>query len=148
MASGRDHCPNRPAFAPVMGGDPPGRNGGDTEVDYVNHIPGRNTINRSVSSYLHPSCFILPIAQASLPSECNTFPNAPTPAPAGEVYCANLLGSLGRNQIVGPGVVDADFSLCKNMRISERFSTQFRVEMFNVLSHPNFTGARQYEGAV
>jgi hypothetical protein len=71
-------------------------------------------------------------------SQCNTFPNATTPAPAGQVYCANLLGNLGRNQITGPGFVDVDFSLFKNVRLSERFTTQFRVEVFNILNHPNF----------
>jgi outer membrane receptor protein involved in Fe transport len=125
-------------FTPVVGGDPLGRNAGDTSVDYVDRVPGCNPINGSVSSYLNLSCFTLPTAPASFASECNTFPNATTAAPAGQVYCANLLGNLGRNQIVGPGLVDVDFSLFKNIRISERITTQFRVEMFNVLNHPNF----------
>ena len=67
----------------------------------------------------------------------NSFPNAAA-APAGQVYCANLFGNLGRNQIVGPGLFDLDFSIFKNLRVTERISTQFRVEMFNVLNHPSF----------
>ena len=125
-------------FTPVVGGDPLGRNAGDTEVDYVNRIAGCNPINGSVTSYLNASCFTLPTAPASFASQCNTFPNATTPAPAGQVYCANLLGNLGRNQLTGPGLVDVDFSIFKNVSLSERFKAQFRVEMFNVLNHPNF----------
>jgi hypothetical protein len=125
-------------FTPVVGGDPLGRNAGDTEVDYVNRVSGCNPVNGSVSSYLNLNCFSLPTAPASMASQCNTFPNATTPAPAGQVYCANLLGNLGRNQITGPGFVDVDFSLFKNVRLSERFTTQFRVEVFNILNHPNF----------
>jgi hypothetical protein len=68
----------------------------------------------------------------------NSFPSAPTPAPAGQVYCENLIGNLGRNQLVGPGLFDMDFSVFKNIKVTERVSTQIRVEMFNVLNHPNF----------
>ncbi len=31
-----------------------------------------------------------------------------------------------------------DFSIFKNIRMTERISAQFRVEMFNVLNHPSF----------
>jgi outer membrane receptor protein involved in Fe transport len=125
-------------FSPVVGGDPLGRNAGDTEVDYVSRVPGCNPINGSVLSYLNLNCFSLPTAPASLAAQCNTFPNAPAPPPTGQVYCANLLGNLGRNQITGPGYIGVDFSIFKNVRLSERFTTQFRVEIFNILNHPNF----------
>ncbi|HEX3376744.1 MAG TPA: hypothetical protein VHS29_07775, partial [Candidatus Acidoferrales bacterium] len=124
-------------FTPLVGGDPLGRNAGDTGVDYVNLLSGCNPINGSVNSYLNLSCFTVPTAPVSMQSQCNTFPNAPA-APAGQVTCANLLGSLGRNQITGPGFVDVDFSVFKNIRLSERFTSQFRVEVFNILNHPNF----------
>jgi hypothetical protein len=38
-------------------------------------------------------------------------------------------------------VTSLDFSIFKNnkiRRISENFNVQFRVEMFNVMNHPNF----------
>jgi hypothetical protein len=41
----------------------------------------------------------------------------------------------------GPGITSLDFSVFKNnriKRISENFNLQFRVEMFNILNHPNF----------
>src|SRR6266700_3666000 len=43
--------------------------------------------------------------------------------------------------LVCAGVTSLDFSLFKNnyiKRISERFTVQFRAEIFNILNHPNF----------
>jgi hypothetical protein len=68
--------------------------------------------------------------------DANSF-GLPTPT-SGPVPCQNLVGDLGRNQIVGPGLFDMDFSIFKNFRVTERITTQFRVEMFNVLNHPSF----------
>lgn len=51
---------------------------------------------------------------------------------------AGFFGNLGRNTLVGPGLVMADISINKRFRISERVSAQFRTEMFNSLNHPNF----------
>jgi hypothetical protein len=51
------------------------------------------------------------------------------------------LGNNGRNSLVGPGLVNYDFSVIKNnhiARISEAFNVQFRVEAFNVLNRANF----------
>ncbi len=57
---------------------------------------------------------------------------------SGPVPCQNLIRNLHRNQIVGPGLFDMDFSIFKNIKLTERITTQFRVEMFNVLNHPSF----------
>jgi hypothetical protein len=48
------------------------------------------------------------------------------------------LGNVGRDSISGPGILDLDFSIIKNTRISEKLNTQFRAEFFNVLNHTNF----------
>src|SRR6185437_710464 len=56
--------------------------------------------------------------------------------------CLNLRGNAGRNILVGPGLANLDFSLFKNNRIpriSEQFNAQFRVEVFNILNHANFS---------
>jgi hypothetical protein len=69
------------------------------------------------------------------------FPGAAQPAPAGMIYCANLIGNDGRNTLVGPRLVNLDFSLFKNnpiKHISEQFNVQFRMEIFNSLNHANF----------
>jgi hypothetical protein len=53
----------------------------------------------------------------------------------------NLFGNAGRNTVVGPGLLNVDFSTFKNNyipRISETFNIQFRAEFFNILNHPNF----------
>ena len=60
------------------------------------------------------------------------------PAPAGTVYCENLLGNGGRNEIYGPGLIDFDFSLFKDNKIRENLNLQFRAEFFNVFNHANF----------
>jgi hypothetical protein len=57
------------------------------------------------------------------------------------LQCFNLRGNTGRNTLIGPGVLNMDFSVFKNnpiRRISENFNVQFRAEMFNVLNHANF----------
>ena len=48
------------------------------------------------------------------------------------------LGNAGRNELIGPGLVNLDFSLFKNITLTEAIHLQFRVEAFNVLNHPNF----------
>jgi hypothetical protein len=55
--------------------------------------------------------------------------------------CINLLGHLGRNSIVGPGLFNVDYSMVKDNkipRISEAFDVQFHAEFFNAFNHPNF----------
>lgn len=55
--------------------------------------------------------------------------------------CINLVGNLGRNTLVGPGLFNLDYSMVKNTKIpkiSEAFTVQFRVEFFNVLNRANF----------
>ena len=47
-------------------------------------------------------------------------------------------GDLGRNAITGPNFLNTDFSVTKNTKITERFTLQFRSEMFDVFNHPNF----------
>ena len=69
-----------------------------------------------------------------------TDPNNPGPG-VPPLACFNLRGNAGRNIMVGPGITSLDFSVFKNnhiRRISENFNVQFRVEMFNIVNHPNF----------
>ena len=61
------------------------------------------------------------------PSFANTF-QIPT----------NTLGNLGRNAIYGPGFADADLSLVKNTKVTEKLNVQFRVDAFDLLNHPNY----------
>ncbi len=48
------------------------------------------------------------------------------------------MGDEGRNNLVGPGMVETDIGIVKNTRINERFTLEFRGEVFNIFNHPNF----------
>ena len=59
-------------------------------------------------------------------------------SPAG---CTPLtgLGALGGlTQVEGPGFNRVDFSIFKDLTLTERFRLQFRAEFFNIANHPNF----------
>jgi hypothetical protein len=61
---------------------------------------------------------------------CFAFPNPST-----------LFGNAGRNELVGPGVVNADVSVFKNFPVrfmGERGHLQFRAEAFNLPNRANF----------
>ena len=47
-------------------------------------------------------------------------------------------GNNARNNVIGPPLVDVDFSTSKNFRFSERRGLEFRTEFFNLLNHPIF----------
>lgn len=53
------------------------------------------------------------------------------------------LGTLGRDQIIGPGLVDFDFALEKEGRIAsigrESLRLQFRADVFNAFNRANFS---------
>jgi hypothetical protein len=56
-------------------------------------------------------------------------------------FAPAALGTFGtapRNVLRGPGYANFDLGVMKRFQIVERLSTQFRVEMFNALNHPNF----------
>jgi Carboxypeptidase regulatory-like domain len=47
-------------------------------------------------------------------------------------------GTTPRNYLTGPGFYDIDFSTFKNFRITERVTTQFRAEFFNLTNSPHY----------
>ena len=49
-------------------------------------------------------------------------------------------GTLGRNTLYGPGFAAVDFSIFKNFKIQERYSIQFRAEIFNLFDRLNLGG--------
>lgn len=51
---------------------------------------------------------------------------------------AGQFGSEGRNVVQGPGFAQFDFSVFKNVALTETKSLQFRVEFFNLFNRPNF----------
>jgi hypothetical protein len=106
-------------FTPQIAGDPLGQKSVAT-FDFPNVLtgPGCGTpVNPGdPGHYIKTQCF-----------------SYPTPA--------TLLGDAGRNSLTGPGLVNLDFSVAKNIpipRMPESFRAQFRAEIFNALNHPNF----------
>jgi hypothetical protein len=47
-------------------------------------------------------------------------------------------GDLGRNTLIGPGVLSFDTALEKNFILTERANLTFRAEAFNITNHANF----------
>jgi hypothetical protein len=83
--------------------------------------------NGVLSWFGNPGAFVQPCVLGSNP-----------PAPTG---CTPLTGAAalgGITQVPGPGFHRLDFSLFKNISLTERFKLQFRTEIFNVFNHPNF----------
>ena len=107
-------------FTPIVGGDPLGQNSTNT-FDYPNRLGGpgcQSAVNPgNINAYINLQCFAFPSP-------------------------SNLLGNARRNSLIGPGLVNLDFSVFKNnyiKRISESFNVQFRAEFFNILNHANFS---------
>lgn len=129
-------------FSVLTAGDPTGQ-GGDP-WPFPDRITGSGCSGNPVNpgnptAYIKLNCFSPPVAPPSFASLCQ--PAAPSVAAVIPNTCMNLFGNAGRNSLVGPGLVDFDFSLFKNFplpSISEAFKIQFRAEFFNVLNHANF----------
>ena len=50
-------------------------------------------------------------------------------------------GDVGRDSVIGPGLLDLDYSLVKDTSVKwlgEAGKVEFRAEFFNILNHPNF----------
>src|SRR6202035_722129 len=101
-------------FTVLVGGDPLGQNNTDASA-FPSRLWGTsgcgNPINPGdVNGYLKLNCFTPPTAPASFASVCQpaaasvNIPNT----------CLNLMGNAGRNQLVGPGLLNLDFSMVKN----------------------------------
>ena len=139
-----------PPFSATFGtdGDPLGIGSQDPwAFPSYSGAPGCSSLinSREPNNYVKTQCFAVPTAPMSYAAQCNTAPGAAAPPPQGQVYCINLRGTAGRNDIPGPGLMNLDFSVFKNnyiRKISESFNVQFRAEIFNILNHANFALAR------
>jgi hypothetical protein len=57
-----------------------------------------------------------------------------------EAQAPGFLGNVKRDSLPGPGTFDADLSVTKNTKITERFNLEFRTECFNCFNHFNVGG--------
>ena len=55
-------------------------------------------------------------------------------------------GNAGRNIIGGPGLANVDFSVLKDIQVSEAATLQLRAELFNMLNTPNFLNPNIFFG--
>jgi len=85
--------------------------------------------------YQRPDCSgVKPIYQFS-------DPNSPTITNAAAIFsdpAPNTIGTCGRNSLRGPNFRQWDFNVVKTTKLTERLSLQLRLEVFNLLNHPNF----------
>jgi len=136
-------------------GDPMGQLNGEP-MGIPDLVPGCALTNPSSGrhgalQYINPNCFIP--AQAPNPTFFNAnCDQTPPYGPGGTkvslaslgvppLTCFNLLGNLGRNTVIGPGLVNFDMDLTKDThikKISEAFDIQFRAEFFNIVNRTNF----------
>jgi Carboxypeptidase regulatory-like domain/TonB-dependent Receptor Plug Domain len=128
-------------FTPTWGtgGDPANTLSSD-DFAYPNRLggPGCSSLTNPghPDNYIKTQCFAIPTAPNLGFWNANCLGGD-----AVSLQCFNLRGNAGRNILIGPGITSLDFSVFKNnriQRISENFNVQFRVEMFNILNHPNF----------
>jgi hypothetical protein len=130
-------------FTLTIGGDPLGQNSTDAK-SFVSRVPGPgcggNPVNSgSVTNYIKLNCFSDPVAPASFANLCQPASDGISGFVPGT--CMNLFGNNGRNTVVGPGLINVDFSVFKNNYIetsSGNINIQFRGEFFNVINHANF----------
>jgi len=110
-----------------------------TTLNTPHLVPGCNPINsRNVQHYLNVACFSMVPQTATNTPYCDTVRAAALGFPG---FCPNIRGDLARNSIIGPGLINIDFSVVKNnyiRKISEAFNVQFRAEAFNVFNRANF----------
>jgi outer membrane receptor protein involved in Fe transport len=136
-------------FTPTWGtGSDPANTLSSDDFAYPNRLGGAGCSSLTnpghPENYIKTECFAVPTAPNSAFWNANCDPAPPSlagPVDPASLQCFNLRGNSGRNIIIGPGVTNLDFSVFKNnqiKRISEDFNVQFRVEMFNILNHPNF----------
>jgi hypothetical protein len=127
-------------FTPIIGGDPLGLK--DTSAfaapDRIGGSGCGSLVNPGNVNYVKLQCFALPVATPAIAAQCVPFQPGGGGNPVLPGTCSNLLGNGGRNEINGPGLVDFDFSVLKDNKITERLSLQFRAEFFNVFNHSNF----------
>jgi hypothetical protein len=109
------HVASGEPFTPTITGDPLGMQGDEFDRPDVLTGPGCR------SSLVNPGN---PLDY--IKTQCFAFPNPST-----------RFGDAGRNILIGPGILNLDTSLFRNIGGLEKFHAQFRAEFFNILNHTN-----------
>jgi hypothetical protein len=135
-------------FTAIFGGDALGLRSTDPAIDVPNLVSGTDCgslVNSgNPNNYIRTQCFAVPAATPDIAANCAHV--IKTDPVSGQTVsdpntCLNLRGNLGRNTLIGPGLVNLDFSVFKNnyiKKFSDSFNVQFRAEFFNIINHANF----------
>ena len=110
------HIASGEPFTPIITGDPLGMKGDQFDRPDVLTGPGCSGLRVNPGNPLD-----------YIKTQCFAFPNPST-----------RFGDAGRNILIGPGILNLDTSLVRNLGGSEKFHAQFRAEFFNVFNHTNF----------
>ncbi|HEY9138945.1 MAG TPA: TonB-dependent receptor, partial [Terriglobus sp.] len=106
----------------------------------INILAGTNTSGSGEASRDRPNRiagvnpFVTRVTNASTTSRTYSYlnKNAWTAAPTG------TFGNERRNSVQGPGFGDVDLSFVKRTPVTEKISTEFRAEIFNIANQANF----------
>jgi Carboxypeptidase regulatory-like domain/TonB-dependent Receptor Plug Domain len=110
------HIASGEPFTPAITGDPLGMKGDQFDRPDVLTGPECSGSRVNPGNPLH-----------YIKTQCFAFPNPST-----------RFGDAGRNILIGPGILNLDTSLVRNIGGLKNFHAQFRAEFFNVLNHTNF----------
>jgi hypothetical protein len=115
------HAATGQPFSVSIGGDPLGLNSA-VPFDFPDRVTGGNCSNPTTgkqTGYIKLECFVFP-------APVNGHPR---------------MGNGGRNELIGPGLVNMDFSIFKSFPLkhfSEAANLQFRAETYNLFNHADF----------
>jgi hypothetical protein len=99
--------------------------------------PGRSVASsykksRTFLNWFDPTAFSQDPTVATFSGTPGAYVSTARPQP-------NLQGWVTRNVGRGPGTVSFDLSALKNIRFTDRISSQFRVEAYNIINHGIFS---------
>ena len=120
--SGIFHAATGQPFTVSIGGDPLGLNSA-VPFDFPDRLTGGNCSHPTTGKqygYIKLECFVFPALVNGHPR----------------------MGNGGRNELIGPGLVNMDFSIFKSFalkRVSETANLQFRAETYNLFNHADFS---------
>jgi hypothetical protein len=84
------------------------------------------------------------VTQLIMPPNSSMNPNSPVPpcsSVSGTLTCDNFeigFGNSGRDIFRGPFQTQFNFSVFKNIKLTERFSLKYDAQFFNLFNHPSF----------